>query len=167
MKRSPMKRGTSVLRRTELKRGVIPPKRTALARSGGIGANPGKRAGTSLTPRKSKRLRKYEAEFEAMRPLVKARSGGLCEVPGWTLGCEWTGAMNLATTQWAAHSDHHPVATHIHHRRYRTRGGTNSLDNLLHVCIGCHDWIHQNGGTGGMANLLGLALGADESEARG
>ncbi len=166
MKRSPLKRGTSTLRRTELKRGETPLRRTPLARKGEIGGNGGKLARVSLSRRKSARLRRYEAEFEAARPLVERRSGGLCEVPTWTLNGEWSGAMNLATTQWAAHSGHRCRAEHVHHRKYRSRGGTNSLDNLLHVCRGCHDWIHTNGGAGGMANLLGLSLGVDESEAR-
>ena len=56
-------------------------------------------------------------------------------------------------------------ATHVHQRKYRKRGGSNSLDNLLDVCEPHHSWIHAHGGFGATANLLGLALSAEQDEA--
>jgi 5-methylcytosine-specific restriction endonuclease McrA len=58
------------------------------------------------------------AELEAMRPLVMARSHGLCEV------CR-----------------SRPVEV-PHHRKRRSQGGTNGLANLLGLCTSCHDGIH-------------------------
>ena len=63
------------------------------------------------------------------RRLVEVRSGGICE------GCG------------------NRPATDIHHRKYRSRGGTHNLDNLLHLCggasglpggnhSGCHGIAH-------------------------
>src|SRR6187402_1037304 len=43
------------------------------------------------------------------------------------------------------------TATNIHHRQYVSRGGDNSLENLLHVCglggaSGCHQVAHSGEG---------------------
>jgi 5-methylcytosine-specific restriction endonuclease McrA len=32
---------------------------------------------------------------------------------------------------------------HIHHRRYRSHGGTHEIDNLEPVCWDCHKMIHK------------------------
>lgn len=58
---------------------------------------------------------------------VRTRSQGLCE------GC-----------------GQHP-ATELHHRRYRSRGGTHEVSNLLHLCgsgnhTGCHGKAHTGAG---------------------
>jgi 5-methylcytosine-specific restriction endonuclease McrA len=53
---------------------------------------------------------------------------------------------------------------HVHHRKYRSRGGTNALTNLLGVCRSHHDWTHAHGGFGQPANVLRLALSAGEDE---
>ena len=55
--------------------------------------------------------------------LVEARSGGVCE------GCG------------------RAPATEKHHRKYRSRGGKDTVDNLLHLCgwgnhTGCHGIAH-------------------------
>lgn len=60
---------------------------------------------------------------DEVRALITARSGGVCE------GC---GAAR---------------ATEMHHRRFRSRGGDDSADNLLHLCgwgnhTGCHGIAH-------------------------
>lgn len=57
-----------------------------------------------------------------VRDLVKARSGGVCEVCGVA------------------------AAVHMHHRRPRGMGGsrapsTNTASNLLHLCLACHTAI--------------------------
>lgn len=66
----------------------------------------------------------YQTEFEAMKPIVRARSRGRCE------------AMVSARCGGRG--------TNVHHRRLRAQGGTNDLDNLLDVCIWCHSHIHAN-----------------------
>ena len=69
------------------------------------------------------------AEASAARKYVEARSGGLCE------GC---GVRR---------------ATDMHHRLYKSRGGTDTIDNLIHLCgsdnglpggnhSGCHGLAH-------------------------
>lgn len=144
MKRTPLKRGTSVLRRSRIKQ----------------------RASTALAD--------YNREFEAMRPLVEARSGGRCEAlalalrttekrrgDNWHVGAPWARAFDDFSSRGSECTGH---AMHIHHRKYRSRGGTNGIDNLIHLCEPCHSWAHTHGGFGQRANLLGLALSADESE---
>ena len=37
-------------------------------------------------------------------------------------------------------------AVHTHHRKYRSRGGTDNPINLIEVCRECHDWIHTGDG---------------------
>lgn len=76
------------------------------------------------------------------RPLVVERSGGMCEA---------------VVTEVC-----HGRAVHIHHRRYKSAGGDNSLENLLHVCLACHAWIHANKET---ARALGIT--PDWNEPRG
>lgn len=65
----------------------------------------------------------YETEFKAARPRVRRRSGGRCEAQ--------------ASSRCTA------AATHVHHRKMRSQGGTNGLDNLLDVCASCHSTIHR------------------------
>jgi len=57
------------------------------------------------------------------KAFVHARSGGICE------GCEKA------------------EATEIHHRKFKSRGGTHDVWNLLHLCgwgnhTGCHGVAH-------------------------
>lgn len=66
----------------------------------------------------------YETEFQAVRPLVRERSGGRCEA-GMSERCSGRG-------------------THVHHRKLRSQGGSNDLANLLDVCAWCHSTIHHN-----------------------
>ena len=118
---------------------------------------------TRLNPR-SKKGDAYQKEFEAMKPLVKERSFGLCE--SWV----FVSANCSEEIQDIYHAS--PIAgtcrfrnpVHVHHRKYRKRGGTNSLSNLVHLCEPCHSWIHAHGGFDGLANRLRLALSAGESE---
>lgn len=58
-----------------------------------------------------------------VRQAVIDRSGGICDL----CGCHYT------------------VATqHVHHRKLRSRGGDDSMANLVAVCWSCHFSIHQS-----------------------
>jgi hypothetical protein len=59
---------------------------------------------------------------EQSRQAVSNRSSGWCEA----------GKMGVCRI----------VAEHVHHKMLRSQGGTDELDNLLHVCTNCHTWIH-------------------------
>ena len=62
-------------------------------------------------------------ELRAARKVVHDRSGGFCEAH--TPVC-----------------DH--VAQHVHHKAGRKGVGAHSPSNLLHVCNGCHSYIHEH-----------------------
>jgi len=64
----------------------------------------------------------YQAGFEAARPLVRQRSKGVCEAQ--------------------VSPDCTRTATHVHHRKMRSQGGSNALVNLLDTCSSCHSTIH-------------------------
>lgn len=54
---------------------------------------------------------------------VKARSDSVCE------------AGSVVCTK---------RAHHFHHRRLRSQGGLDTVENLLHVCGPCHEFMHRN-----------------------
>lgn len=64
----------------------------------------------------------FEAEFKKMRALVIERSKGMCELQA-SPNCTGRGC-------------------HVHHRKTRSQGGENSLENLRHACLLCHSFIH-------------------------
>lgn len=35
-------------------------------------------------------------------------------------------------------------ATQMHHKKYRSAGGLDTGDNLIHVCVECHIKLHQH-----------------------
>ena len=35
-------------------------------------------------------------------------------------------------------------SVHLHHRKRRSQGGPDTADNLLAVCLDCHERIHAN-----------------------
>lgn len=70
--------------------------------------------------------------------LVNTRSRGRCEGRVIAAGCTLRGE-------------------HRHHRQYRSRGGEHTAQNLIVLCMRCHEWVHQNGAK---AKELGLAVGA-------
>lgn len=100
----------------------------------------------------------FQKEFDATKPLVRERSHGVCEAiivanvfldnPGPFCEDLWHFACGNR-------------AVHVHHRKYRSRGGTNALSNLLDVCLECHSLIHSQPE---LSNRLGLSLHAGESE---
>lgn len=97
-----MKR-TSLTRRTPLRA------KTAL-----VGASPLARS-SRLTRTAMARKRPQRSPEEAHgRRLLRARSGGVCEIDG------------------------HSPATDAHHRQNRSQGGTWQVANLLHLCHPCH-----------------------------
>lgn len=75
---------------------------------------------THFTRHRTDRANTYQAEIDAMTPLVKSRAGGSCEI------CKSA-----------------PVH-HIHHRLLRSQGGKNTMSNLLGVCWLCHTEVHNN-----------------------
>jgi len=85
-------------------------------------------------PLKANPSNDYERELDAVRRLIRQRSGGQCEIglPGCLGG-----------------------ARQPHHRKLRSRGGTNDVDNLLDACAACHDWVHDNPAE---ATALGLQV---------
>jgi len=60
----------------------------------------------------------------AAKEAVRLRSRGYCEVGS-------VGRCRILGTQ-------------AHHRLMRSQGGGHEVDNLLHVCGPCHDYIHAN-----------------------
>ena len=60
----------------------------------------------------------YELELARVREVIRARSGGKCEM------CFVRPAV------------------HTHHRKSRSQGGQNTEANLLDVCAECHTYAH-------------------------
>jgi hypothetical protein len=119
---------------------------------------------SSLKQGKSAQLAAYDAEFLQAKALILQRSKGVCEAATFVL----YHLVRTEETQMAL-NDFLDVgcgitAVHIHHRKYRSRGGSNQITNLLDICLAHHEWIHAHGGFGESANLLGLALSAGELE---
>ncbi len=103
-----------------MKRSPMPRRKTSMRRTGGRQRFP--------SPAN-------EALLEGQRQ-VRARSGGRCEV-----------ALDCCTT-WAAQ---------VHHVVLRSAGGADTADNLLHVCMPCHNWIHANPDDARTRGLYGYA----------
>lgn len=114
---------------------------------------------TPITKTKTKRLSAYDRDFTAMKPLVLERSKGFCEA--YSRSMLFVHTVELAGVAEGMLGHCTCFADHVHHRKYRSRGGTNSLSNLLHTCHRCHEWIHSNSE---LSNALGLSLHAGESE---
>lgn len=73
-------------------------------------------------PRTAKRRRQPPQD---VKDAVWKRSGGMCEAKV-DKGCR-------------------KFAGHMHHRRMRSQGGPDTVENLLHVCSWCHTRIHHMG----------------------
>ena len=56
--------------------------------------------------------------------MVKARADGACEAL----------VHHVCTGQ----------AEQLHHRQMRSQGGGHTVENLIHVCHGCHLYFHRN-----------------------
>ena len=74
--------------------------------------------------RQSSKAGAFKDELDAIRGVLNHRANHRCEanLPGCYV---WSGL-------------------HPHHRKRRSQGGSNSLDNLLLCCEGCHARIHTN-----------------------
>lgn len=99
-----------------------------------------------------------------MKPIVRERSQGYCE--SWRFvrdNCDLE-TQDLYHPEGGLASVCAIRATNVHHRKYRSRRGTNALSNLIDLCTPCHAWIHAHGKFDGPANRLRLALSAGESE---
>ena len=113
-----------------------------------------------MIKRKTKRLAKYDAAFEKMKPLVRERSFGLCE--SFPFASRWSEeAIDIYNSSPVAVTCEFRNPVHIHHRKYRSRGGTNALSNLIHLCEPCHTWTHSHSE---LSNKLGLSLKSWEKE---
>ena len=100
-------------------------RRTPLAR-----ASRGNSAPSQAKPAtKTKRLKEYEAEFREASKLVKARSQGRCEFVK-IAGCLFRGCTEQAV--------------HVHHRKLRSQGGGDEIENLVHLCVPCHGYLHNH-----------------------
>lgn len=70
--------------------------------------------------RESSKHRAYRKELDKVTPALLERAGYLCEI------CrEWK-------------------VEHRHHKLRRSHGGTNDLDNLLALCLACHERVHRH-----------------------
>lgn len=78
------------------------------------------------------------AELNALHEQIMARSEGACE------HCR------------------ERIATEKHHIKRRSQGGTNTLDNLAHLCRNCHWWVHANPKESAKLGLLHLMKGVEE-----
>jgi len=90
----------------------------------------------SAIKHRSVKGQEYEADYWAQMPLVHDRSGYRCEVMRHGGRCR------------------NQAQAYPHHRKLRSQGGSNSLDNLLDVCARCHDEIHRE-----MPRSLAVARG--------
>lgn len=80
------------------------------------------KSGLKRSPLRPKR-RKETAVLKQARKRAQERAEGLCEA-------RWDGCLGRGE--------------HAHHRRLRSQGGDDSVDNLLIVCHRCHGLIHAN-----------------------
>lgn len=147
------------MKRTPIARGTTPLKRTT-----GLAQKP-------MARRVSPRVRAYVDDLTDVRPVILARSHGQCEswgfVERWVRSgrCDSIDAelVDEALSSFVARKDEcGRTAHHVHHRKYRARLGTNDPDNLIHLCTACHEWTHNNGR---LSHVLGLSLHVGDSEA--
>lgn len=121
------------MKRTELKR-----KTPLLARAP---IKPGtKRLNAVSHTKKRRREQAAGPSMGDLRPHIWTRSGGFCEQ------CERAVHYNTF---------------HAHHRKFRSRGGKDLIENLVVLCDSCHRWAHREGT---MATKLGFAVPSRNNE---
>lgn len=96
---------------------------------------------TALRPKR--RTSSESKAWAALRLRVLARSGGLCECCGHALN---------------------PLAWECHHRRLRSQGGLDAMNNLLALTPGCHQVAHR--GDRAAAERAGLVVPSWQVPAR-
>ena len=57
--------------------------------------------------------------------IVAERAQGMCEIMDPQTGCNGR-------------------AEHMHHRKLRSQGGEHTVENLVHICSTCHDYVHRH-----------------------
>lgn len=77
---------------------------------------------TAITKKPSKKKVDYEKELNDLTPELLKRSRGMCEA---RVSAQCSGR-----------------AEHRHHRKVGRRKGSNTIENLLHLCHACHSHIH-------------------------
>lgn len=90
---------------------------------------------TPIKRRAGKKQTTDRAELNAITDDIIARSGGVCE------HCK------------------NQTAVERHHIKRRSQGGTNTLDNIAHLCGDCHRWVHGNPTESAKLGLLHLMKG--------
>lgn len=70
-------------------------------------------------------IARKESAWQEARTAVQVRSGGRCEA-------NWDGVCPPGPHR----------GEHVHHRRLRAQGGSDELDNLMHVCRVVHQHAH-------------------------
>ena len=101
----------------------------------------------------------FEREFQAMKPYVYERAEMGCEAE--TFAREYTKRIPTIDARLSVLPLCGGRATNVHHRKYRSRRGSNRIENLIALCGPCHAWIHAHPEE---SNRLGLSLHAGESE---
>jgi 5-methylcytosine-specific restriction endonuclease McrA len=54
-------------------------------------------------------------------------------------------AAVITRSEWACEASAPPCvgrAEVMHHRRLRSQGGPDTVENLMHICNPCHLWLH-------------------------
>lgn len=74
---------------------------------------------------RSESRQEYEDELDAITPAVMDRASHVCEAQ-----------LDLVCTLWPEETPHH--------RKRRSQGGPNTMENLLAVCRPCHTYIHSH-----------------------
>lgn len=120
MKRSGLERRTPLEATSRLERRKPLAQGNGLKRSGRV--NPKRK-----TPRRG-RLVLTGVDRQELRHAAYDRAGGVCEA-GVAPGCP--GRVDRDVFEW-------------HHRKLRSQGGDDTIENSLALCPACHGWVHRN-----------------------
>lgn len=83
-----------------------------------------RRTAFKRAPKKVPKARRGREWPQEVKDAVWRRSGGMCEAK--------------------ASPECRKYAGQLHHRRMRSQGGPDTVENALHVCTPCHGYIHDN-----------------------
>lgn len=110
-----------IARRTPLKRSTKPLKRSAI-----------KKVSKRTRVLKSGRLILDAAGMSSLRMDAYERSGGVCE-------------CGLVKKRKACGKFVHWNYGELHHIKYRSRGGSDTIENVAFIRPECHEYIHKKG----------------------